>query len=111
MPPSPSSLISLPSERKKLDRSILDKRLSLAVAKDLPLLYDRIRAIALEGEDAEALKAISLLMDRLLGKPTERQEIALQTSGTAINNVVFFPSQLSHPQLDPDGTFLLPPES
>lgn len=109
MPPSlpSSSLVTLPSERKKLDRAVLDKRLSLAIAKDLPSLYERMRAIALTGEDAESLKAIALLIDRLLGKPTERQEISLQTSGAAIQNIVFYPTASPPPSIAADGTFLL----
>jgi uncharacterized protein YbjT (DUF2867 family) len=85
---------------------VLDKKLSLAVAKDLPAFYDRMRSIALAGEDADALKAITSLMDRLLGKAMERQEISLSATGLT-QNVVFFPAELPQPPLAADGTFTL----
>lgn len=96
----------LPSASKKLDRAILDKRISLAFAKELPEYIARLDQIAKTGADREALAAITAMLDRLLGKPIERQEVLLHGNGATLN-VVHMPSPVALPTITEDGTFLL----
>ena len=68
-------LVALPSARKQLDRALLEKRLALAIANDLPDFYTELRSIAISsGTDSTRLAALEYLLNRLLGKPVEMQK-------------------------------------
>lgn len=105
LPPLP--VVTLPSERKKLDRAIQDKRLSLFIADRLPEYVARLDQIAMKGDDRDSIRALEELFSRLLGKPIERQEVSLAASSPA-SPVVFIPAKLT-PIADADGKLILEP--
>jgi len=66
------SLISKASERREIDRSIVDKALVRQIAQDLPLFYDKLKTVALTAEhDSDAVSALKTLIDRAAGKTSQ----------------------------------------
>lgn len=93
VPIAPLSVVDLPSSRKKLDRAIADKRLALQVVEDLPVFYSRLKQVALEGTDKDAVSSITYLLDRLLGKiPAAVTEVNTQIN--IQNNNLLSPEDL-----------------